>query len=254
MALFVLVPGAWHGAWTWRYVAPALERLGHRPMAIELPGMGVDRTPVAALDMSAWITAIADEVAAAPEPVVLVGHSRGGLLVSAVADRVPDRIALSIYVSALLPVNGETATAVGMLVPPPDRTPPAIGMTIDGSALLPSPEVMARAYRRSPPDRAAEAMELATPEPLFAIRTPILLDAARYGRVPRAYVECLDDEVVSLDLQRAMQARQPCQIVRRLDADHCPTFSAPEALVAILDELGRVADAPAIPLNAAMGV
>jgi hypothetical protein len=53
MARFLLVAGAWHGAWSWEFVIPLLAARGHRAAAVELPGMGADRTPLAGLDMMA---------------------------------------------------------------------------------------------------------------------------------------------------------------------------------------------------------
>jgi hypothetical protein len=79
------------------------------------------------------------------------------------------------------------------------------------------------------------------PEPRFALLSPLALSPARYGKVPRAYIECSDDELIPLSLQRAMQARQPCAPVRTIAADHCPNYSAPERLAEALDEIAKTA-------------
>jgi hypothetical protein len=68
-----------------------------------------------------------------------------------------------------------------------------------------------------------------SPEPLKPLVTPLKLSAQRFGRVPRSYVECLQDRAVTLPAQRRMQAALPCDTVHSLDADHSPFFSrAPE--------------------------
>ncbi len=85
MARFILIAGSWHGAWSWEYVVPLLEAQGHRAEAFELPGMGADRTPLAGLDMMAWARSVAAAIEADPEPVLLVGHSRGGAVISQTA-------------------------------------------------------------------------------------------------------------------------------------------------------------------------
>ena len=95
MARFVLVAGAWHGAWCWEFVIPLLEAKGHRAVTAELPGMGSDRTPFSGLDLAAWARAVAAVVEADPEPTILVGHSRGGIVISQTAELVPDRISLT---------------------------------------------------------------------------------------------------------------------------------------------------------------
>ena len=93
MASFILVAGAWHGAWCWEYVIPLLEARGHRAVAAELPGMGADRTPLAEVDFTAWAQAVAEVVETAAEPVILVGHSGGGPIAWAAVDARPEKVA-----------------------------------------------------------------------------------------------------------------------------------------------------------------
>lgn len=236
MAAFVLVSGAWHGAWCWEYVIPLLEARGHTAVAAELPGMGADRTPLAALDFSAWARAVADVVEAAGEPVILVGHSRGGVVISQTAELVPENIALNVYLTAILVRDGESALDSSGLVPPDALRERNYELTGDGLAFRVLPD-LALSYGRSPPDLVEKALSKMTPEPLFALNTKLSLTAGRYGRVRRAYIECLGDETVVPALQKAMQAREPCHIVRAIDTDHCPGYSAPDAVAGVLDEL-----------------
>ena len=239
MASFVLVAGAWHGAWCWEYVIPLLEAHGHRAVAAELPGMGADKTPLAKVDFAAWASSVADVVAASPEPVILVGHSRGGVVISQAAELVPDRIRLNVYLTAILMRNGESALDSAGMVPSDTLRERNYELTEDGLAFKVLPD-LAFSYGRSPPDLVERALSLMTPEPQFALLTPLSLTPARYGKVRRAYIECLGDETVPPALQRAMQAREACEIVRAIDTDHCPGYSAPGKVVAVLDELAAL--------------
>lgn len=240
MARLVLVAGAWHGAWSWEFVVPLLEAMGHRAEPAELPGMGSDHTPLGGLSLAEWARAVADVIEADPEPAILVGHSRGGVVISQTAELVPDRISLSVYLTAILMKNGESALDSAGLVPSDTLRPRNYEATDDGLAFKVKPD-HALSYGRSPPERVSRALARMTPEPHFALFTPLVLSAERYGRVPRAYVECLADETVTLLLQRAMQAREPCGIVRSIDTDHCPTYSAPAQLAVVLGELAELA-------------
>ena len=240
MARFVLVAGAWHGAWCWEFVVPLLEARGHRAQPAELPGMGSDQTPLARLNFAAWARAVADVIESDPEPVILVGHSRGGVVISQTAELVPDRIRLSVYLTAILMQNGESGLDSANLVPPDALRERNYELTDDGLAFKVIPD-NALSYGRSPPELVERALAHMTPEPNFGLVTPLALTAGRYGRVRRAYVECLADETVTLPLQRAMQAREPCEIVRAIETDHCPTYSAPAAVAAVLDELAGLA-------------
>ncbi len=236
MARFVLVAGAWHGAWCWEFVVPLLKAIGHRAQPAELPGMGSDRTPLAQLSLAAWARAVADVIESDPEPAILVGHSRGGVVISQAAELVPDRIRLSVYLTAILMKNGESGLDSAQLVPPDALRTRNYELTDDGLAFKVIPD-LALSYGRSPPDLVEKALAQMTPEPNFGLVTPLALSAEHYGRVRRAYVECLGDETVVLPLQRAMQVRQPCEIVRAIDTDHCPHYSAPAEVAAVLDEL-----------------
>lgn len=240
MARFVLVAGAWHGAWCWEFVVPFLEAMGHRAQPAELPGMGADHTPLDGLSLAAWAQAVAEVVEADAEPAILVGHSRGGIVISQTAELVPDRIELSVYLTAILMKNGESGLDSSRLVPADSLRPRTYEPTDDNLAFKVLPD-LALSYGNSPPGLVERALTHMTPEPRFALATPLALSRERYGRVRRAYVECLADQTVPLELQRAMQAREPCEIVRAIETDHCPAYSAPNKLAAVLDELANLA-------------
>lgn len=238
MAHFLLVAGAFHGAWCWELVTPLLEAKGHRARTVELPGMGADKTPFAETSFTNWAWTVADAAAACAERPILVGHSRGGVVISQAAELAPEAIRMSVYLAALLVGDGRSGldpqrrngVDVEALVQP---------TTADGLGLDATPELLAAAYADAPGALVARAAAQVTPEPVFALTTPLALTAQRYGTVPRGYIECLRDLVVPLDTQRAMQAAQPCRLVRSIDTDHCPNYSAPGLLADALDDIAR---------------
>jgi pimeloyl-ACP methyl ester carboxylesterase len=241
MARFVLVAGAWHGAWCWEYVTPLLEARGHRVQTAELPGMGEDRTPLANLDMMAWAGAVAKVVEAFPERPILVGHSRGGAVISQTAELIPDRVRLNVYLSGLLLGDGECGADITSMVPEGTLRPREFILTADGHAFTIDRDSIAEGYQHSENALIDRVFARLTPEPCFGLLSSLSLSDGRYGRVPRAYVECLDDLSIPIGLQRAMQLRQSCAHVRSIDTDHCPTYSAPELLAETLDELVSLA-------------
>src|SRR5262245_40195886 len=95
---FVLVHGSWQGGWSWDPVRARLTARGHRVLAPTLPGhhpTDMDRSTISHDDhVAAVLAALAQ---AGPQPVVLVGHSLGGAVISQVADRQPDRVARLVY-------------------------------------------------------------------------------------------------------------------------------------------------------------
>ena len=106
---FVLVHGAWHGGWCWRFVRDLLEKSGHRVHAPSLTGLG-ERKHLARPDID-LDTHIADIVSLLEmedlSDVVLVGHSYGGMVITGVADRAPERIGRLVYLDAFVPEDGK---------------------------------------------------------------------------------------------------------------------------------------------------
>jgi pimeloyl-ACP methyl ester carboxylesterase len=234
---FVLIAGAWHGAWCWAKVAPLLEAQGHRVLAPELPGTGADPTDPGLVTLDGWAQMVAGIVENQPEPVTLVGHSRGGIVISRTAELVPERLRRLVYVSAyLLPARtslAESARADVESLVPPNMIPAVGGLTCSLRA-----EVIRAALFGQCTDADYEyALARMSPEPLKPLVTPLKVTAGRFGQVPRAYVECLQDRTVTLAAQRRMQATLPCDPVFTLDSDHSPFLSHPQELARLLGGL-----------------
>lgn len=234
---FVLIAGAWHGAWCWQRVAPLLERQGHRVLTPELPGTGADATDPASITLEVWARFIAGLITQEVEPVTLVGHSRGGIVISRAAELAPERVRRLVYLAAyLLPAGASLADAartdLDSLVPP-NMIPAADGHTCNLRADVIRPALFGQCT-----DADYEyARARMTPEPLKPLVTRMKVSAPRFGAVPRAYIECLQDRTVTLTAQRRMQAALPCDPVFALDSDHSPFLSHPEELAQLLGGL-----------------
>jgi pimeloyl-ACP methyl ester carboxylesterase len=234
---FVLIAGAWHGAWCWAKVAPLLEAQGHRVLTPELPATGADPTNPAEVTLDTWAQFIASTAENEPEPVTLVGHSRGGIVISRAAELAPARLRSLVYLSAyLVPAGGslaESARADLESLVPPNMIPAMGGVTCNLRA-----EVIRSALFGQCTDADYEhALARMSPEPLKPLVTKLLVTAQRFGRVPRTYIECLQDRTVTLAAQRRMQAALPCEPVLALDSDHSPFLSQPQELALLLGGL-----------------
>ena len=106
MATFMLVHGACTGGWCWEKVAPLLEANGHRVCAPDLPGLGKDHTPPANVTLADNVEKISRLLDKMEEPVVLVGHSLGGVTISQLAEARRRKIKALVYLCALLPTSG----------------------------------------------------------------------------------------------------------------------------------------------------
>ena len=231
MSTFVLVHGAWHGAWCWYKIVPRLRQAGHEVFAPDLPSLGRDRTPVAEISLDRWADSICKVVEAAVEPVILVGHSRGGIVISAVAERVPKRIGMLVYLTAFLLRDGETLLEVAQAADSSLVVPNIVVADDQASMTVPGDAAQEAFYGECSPEDVVLASMLLAPEAIAPNSTPVRVTASRFGSVPRVYIECLRDKAIPVALQRRMTRNAACDIVASLDTDHSPFFSTPVSLV-----------------------
>ena len=137
MATFVLVHGAWAGSVVWRQLAPRLSKAGHEVYAPTLTGIGARKHLLSReIDLDTHIQDVIGVIDDADlSDIVLVGHSYGGMVISGVADRVPEKVASLVYLDAFVPENGQSN--LSML--PPDRRP----TTVPGEDWLVAPRTSA---------------------------------------------------------------------------------------------------------------
>jgi pimeloyl-ACP methyl ester carboxylesterase len=236
MARFVLVHGAFHGAWCWEPLVAEMTTAGHTVTTLDLPGHGDDPTPVADVTLDAYVRRICERLAEQPEPVVLVGHSMGGVAVTQAAARCPERIARLVYVAAFLPGDGQSLVDLTKL---PEGAGDMVqaNMVVEGEppvATMPAEAAREAFYGKCSPEQAARALEQLRPQPLAPFVTPVDLDGAG-PPPPRHYVVSTADRAIPTALQRRFVADNPDLDVVELDADHSPFLSATAELAAALD-------------------
>lgn len=239
MARFVLVHGAFGGAWSWEPVVGPLEALGHTVETLDLPGGGDDRTPVGEITLDACTERVCALLARRPEPAVLVGYSMGGAVITEAAGRCPERVAAMIFVAAFMPSNGQSLLDLTHL-PEGEGDMIQANIVVEGEppvATLPDDAALAAIYNACPSDAAAAAVARRRPQAVAVFATPVSVDDEALAGIPRSYVLTRQDNSIPPALQRRMIAEHPCERVIELNADHCPQLSATNELVAALDEL-----------------
>lgn len=237
MSTYLLIHGSWHGAWCWYKIIPLLEQAGHKAIALDLPGHGRDWTAARDVSMQSYVDSVCQILDAQAEPVILVGHSRGGIVISQTAERRPEKIQTLVYLAAFLIPNGEAMlpTALG------DTESHIVSNLVvneeQGYHMLKAEAFREALYADCSVEDVALATVLLTPEPNAPVATPLNLSDEKFGRVARVYIETLQDRGVTPTLQKKMYTATPCQKIISMETSHSPFLSAPEKLVSHLTSL-----------------
>ena len=241
MAGFVLIHGSWHGGWCFDLLAEELRARGHEVDAPTLPGMGGTREELNAVTLQGWGRFAAESCRAMRErvgggPVVLGGHSRGGLVISTAAEIDPEAMDGLAYICAMmLPDGMSRAGFKAMEGPNPDFDAIIIPVE-DGAGTIVDPTLAGAVFAQmSPPDLVEQVLPKLTIEPHGVRTTPVRISSERWGNVPRTYVECTLDRTIPISSQRKMQELCPGAAVVTLEADHSPYLSQPKALADALE-------------------
>lgn len=191
MTTFVLAHGAWHGGWCWERVVQRLH--GHRVFTPSFTGMAERAHLMSpAITMATFVDDLVHLIEAEDlHDVILVGHSLGGVPVSGVADRIPERIRRLVYLDGVVLESGTSAFDT---YPPQDVQSriAAAQMVGDTPVVLP-PDPLPPAWGLAPgtPDYDWVARHV-TPMPLKVYQTALTLQAPVGNGLPRTYVYCTE--------------------------------------------------------------
>ena len=241
MARIVLVHGAFGHAAGWQRVVPGLQAAGHDVETLDLPGQGEDHTPVAEVTLDRYARRVCEVLADGP-PAVLVGHSMGGVVITQAAANCPEHVERLVYVAAFLPADGESLID---LTHRPEGAGDSVqsGLVVEGDppvARMPDEAAREGLMHCCDDEAAAWGISLRGSQPVAPFTHPVRLTGPgeeAFGKLPRAYVMCLQDRAIRPPLQRLMLERAGCNPVLEIDTDHCVWASRPDELVTALDRL-----------------
>ena len=228
---FVLVHGSWQGAWSWDGVRDHLRAHGHRVIAPALPGrgdVGEDRSWIGHDDNVAAVLAAIDADGA--DPVILAGHSLGGVTISQVADQRPDRVARLIYCAAFVLDDGESASDV---MPEQMRTAITELSTTRPDRAIPMPwEFWRQNFIQTASEQLArESHERLVPDPYRPVFDPVKLRRPVHRELPATFLAFTQDKTMPPGFWHpGMSGRLNDGAVIEIDGDHQMLLSAPGPL------------------------
>jgi len=225
MAVFGLVHGAWHGAWCWESLAAQLKERGHRSVAVDLPSEDPEAGP------REYAQAVTNSLHGIGEPVILVGHSLGGLTIAGVSALRP--VAHTVYLCALVPVAGKSWGDTFLREPAMDA-----GFGRDhfdpvepGGTLINAAGAASFLYNECPPDVAQAAVKRLRPQ-MYGITQQPQLD---FPTTPSTYISARHDRLVLPAWSRAsVEAQLPHASWVEIDGDHSPMLGRPNELADLL--------------------
>lgn len=245
MTTYVLVPGFWLGSWAWDAVAAELRGRGHDVLAVTPPGMAERRDDVGRNAGVTTETQVEDLVETLRghegAPVVLVGHSGGGPVAAAAAERgVRDRIAALVFVDTG-PLPGDVAH-VDFVGPEQGDVVRARLAAHGGEYPMPPAAELGPAAAGIADDDFARIRERSTPEPGGVVLQPASRAAGPDHTLPKVVVACTFTDA---DVRGAVAAGAPGfaemggpeWTFRELPTGHWPMFSAPVELAGLLAEI-----------------
>ncbi|MBL4845362.1 MAG: alpha/beta fold hydrolase [Planctomycetes bacterium] len=242
MSNLILIHGAWGGAWEFKEIADRLNQTGHSAQVIDLPGHGDDATPLSAVTQDAYVQAVVEAADAIDGPVVLVGHSLAGTVISQVAERVPTAIERLVYVAAVLPKDGETV--LGLMQSDGDgELLPRLQFSADESYVTVEPSDVREIFLhdlREGEQREGYVRRFAMKQTTQPFTAPARLSEEAFGSVPKSYIRCSLDKILSPALQTRMISGTKVERVFTLESGHFPLLSVPKRLAEVISEAVEV--------------
>ena len=232
----VLVHGAFEDSHIWDGVSAKLRADGYRVIYADLPGRPSAPMATNLVSGDMYRDTVLNAINAESQPVVLVGHSFGGIAVSAVAEAAPAKVKTAVYLAAYLPQDGESMLSLAKQ----DRDSKAgPALQIDEAKGMISINYAARAdlFANGAPEGLRKVLpDLIIDEPLGPIVTPVKLTAQRFGKVDKVYIHTAQDQVVSPYLQQKMVAATPARLEFTLNTGHTPFLTDVPGLVSAIEK------------------
>ena len=226
---FVLIPGAWMGAWAWEPVTRGLRALGHGVYPLTLSGLDDREADVAGVGLETHVGDVLSVLEREDlRDAVVVGHSYSGIVAGQVVDRAPDRVAHTVFVDAFLPHDGRSMLDAF----PEDQREEELAQISANGGRWPAPDATGAADGHGlSPDQARWLAERLVDHPGRTVSEPAALDRP-LAEQRATYIACSFGDSDDVAAMRG----EPNWTFRTLETGHWPMVSAPDGLVALLDE------------------
>lgn len=233
---YVLVHGAWADESAWGFVRNQLA-IRANVVTVNLPAHGIDQTDGRSIGQLDYVKAVSKAVQAQPGKIILVGHSMAGMVISKVADAMPEKIDKLVYVAAFLPKSGESLNGIVDKFLRGEK-PAIFEFNQDYSLIGVKKEALAAVVCADCSQEMKDALvKYHRPDPLKAFNDKVLLGTG-FAKVPKYYISTKNDNAVPYALQQQMiKANGSVNKVFEMETSHLPFVVQPNKFLEILGQI-----------------
>lgn len=233
MKTIVLVHGAWADVSAWDRVTPLLEATGNEVIGVNLPGHGKDNTPYDKLSMQGYVDAVRNAIGSKTN-IILVGHSMAGMIINLVSEQIPSQISKLIYVTAYVPLDGESLSSLGN-----QDQESLIGKYLKfnektGTGSFAGDRFIELFAADAPQEITDYLAANIKDEAMSPFQTTAVLTENHFGKISKVYVYAVDDKAIGYKLQKQMVKKAGITVTYSLNSSHAPFASMPNELSEII--------------------
>lgn len=229
----ILVHGAWQSSRCWKAVAQDLSAAGVSVLTPDLPGHGSRLLPGNKVTFKDYTDSIIELIEQQSVPVTLVGHSMAGLIISQVAELIPQRIKKLVYVAAYIPQDGDSLFSMAEAGSSRGLSPYIqLNRSRDEIELYPAAEAMSVLYSMGNELERRDALSDYQAQPMQPFSANVAL-GKNFENTQKMAILCRYDRAVNYTDQLRMSKQVENSVT--LEADHSPFYSAAQALSEVLD-------------------
>lgn len=236
---YVLVHGAWQAPYVWEAVKSDLTSKGSKVVVVELPAHGADKTPAHQVSLDVYRDKVIEAISKVDGKVILVGHSMGGMVVTGVAEKIPQKISRLVYIGAFLPASGQSLGELAN-TDPDSKLGPQLSQSADKLTLDVKRDQLTYLFINDG-TQAAKEQVLANyrAEPAIPFGDKVTLTSAGFGSVEKVYIKTLQDIVITPGFQDKMIAAAGIKKVYQVNTSHSPFLSQPRSVSDLLLQIGQ---------------
>jgi pimeloyl-ACP methyl ester carboxylesterase len=235
-----LVHGAWQASYVWDQTKADLTAAGYTVTVVKLPGHGDDTTPAYQVSFQAYVEEVKKAINSYKEPVILVGHSLGGAVITQTAAEIPQKIKKLVYVAGFIPQSGKSVLDYSQM-DSSSLLPPALQLSDDQTlAGIVNPENnLSKIFCQD--GTAAQKQFLAErykAEPTIPLGTPLNYKTEDYNAAgTKYYIHTTQDNTITYSFQQRMAKEAGITNTYTINSGHSPFISKSPELTKLLKEI-----------------